>query len=102
MEKRRMLRLEVLVEEPALSRVERALEAVSADGWTIMPAISGVGTTGAWSREGQIGAAGRRMMVVVLVGEEVADIVARAVIDSAGPLAGPLAMIPADVIVPEG
>lgn len=97
-----MTRIEVVVEAPALARVERALRDAGAPGWTVLPVLKGYGASGEWSREGQVGEAGRRVMVVCLCPPEAAAGLADAVLAAAGPLAGPLALAPVEVRAPGG
>lgn len=64
-------RVEVIVEAPVLSRIVRFLEARGVKGYTILPAIAGKGPSGrVWSREGQVGEAGRMVTIVAIMDEE--------------------------------
>lgn len=63
-------RVEVIVEAPVLSRVIRFLDARGVKGYTILPAIAGRGASGrVWSREGQVGEAGRMVAIVAIMDE---------------------------------
>jgi len=52
-------RLEIIIEMPAVPRLEGVLEKAGVKGWTVLPAKAGRGAAGSWSREGQITDAGR-------------------------------------------
>lgn len=61
-------RVEIIIEAPVLSRLVRFLDEHGVHGYTILPAIAGSGHTGrAWSREGQVGEAGRMVAVVAIM-----------------------------------
>ncbi|MBK0400606.1 DUF190 domain-containing protein [Limibaculum sp. M0105] len=63
-------RLEVIVEAPALARILRFLDERGVKGYTILPAIAGSGASGRiWSREGQVGDAGRMVAIVAIMDE---------------------------------
>jgi hypothetical protein len=63
-------RVEVIVEAPVLSRVIRFLDDKGVKGYTILPAIAGRGASGrVWSREGQVGEAGRMVQIVAIMDE---------------------------------
>ena len=70
MEMHRKKRVEVIVEAPVLSRVIRFLDERGVKGYTILPAIAGRGASGrVWSREGQVGEAGRMVAIVAIMDE---------------------------------
>ncbi len=68
-------RLEIIIEMPAVPRLEAVLEKAGVRGWTVLPAKSGRGRNGSWSREGQITDAGRMMMVLAVIDPAVLDTV---------------------------
>jgi nitrogen regulatory protein PII len=59
-------RIEIFVEAPALHRLTDALEKAGVKGYTILPALAGNGASGPWSREGQVGDAGRLVQIVCI------------------------------------
>lgn len=70
MELHRKKRVEVIVEAPALARIIRFLDERGVKGYTILPAIAGRGASGrVWSREGQVGEAGRMVAVMAIMDE---------------------------------
>jgi PII-like signaling protein len=66
------LRLELIIESPALRRAEDILQAASVTGWTVIPAKSGFNGRHRWSRGTDISAA-TDMVVLICVGD--ADII---------------------------
>jgi PII-like signaling protein len=66
------LRLELIIERPALRRAETILQDAGIVGWTVLPAISGYGGGQKWSRGTDISAA-TDMMVLISIGD--ADII---------------------------
>jgi nitrogen regulatory protein PII len=59
-------RIEIIVEAPALHRLTDALEKAGVTGYTILPVLAGSGSAGAWTREGQIGDAGRMVAILCI------------------------------------
>ncbi|GGG91952.1 MAG TPA: transcriptional regulator [Oceanicaulis sp.] len=68
-------RLEIIIEMPAVPRLESVLEKAGVKGWTVLPAKSGRGKNGSWAREGQITEAGRMVMVLAVIDPAVLDTV---------------------------
>ena len=62
------LRLEIIIERPALRRVETVLKEAGATGWTVLPAISGFGGKRRWSRGTDISGSSD-MVVLVSIGD---------------------------------
>lgn len=63
-------RVEIIVEAPALNRVLRFLEEHHVSGYTVIPALAGCGDSGRiWSREGQVGNAGRMVAILMIIDE---------------------------------
>jgi nitrogen regulatory protein PII len=60
-------RLEIIIEAPVIERLETLLRREGVKGWTVIPARSGQGAHGSWSREGQVGEAGRMLMLLAIV-----------------------------------
>jgi len=70
-------RLEILTEASVIERATRLLRERGVAGWTIMPAISGKGASGEWTREGQIIEAGRMMVLFSIVETDTAETLAQ-------------------------
>ena len=64
------LRLELIIERPALRRAERVLESEGVKGWTVLPAISGWGGNTRWSRGTDISTATDMVMLVSIGGKD--------------------------------
>ena len=60
-------RLEIIIEMPAVPRLEGILEKAGVKGWTVLPAKSGRGANGSWAREGQITEAGRMVILLAVI-----------------------------------
>lgn len=65
-------KLEIIVEEPIVEQLIGRLGALGVKGYTIMPAVGGMGLEGSWT-EGQITRAQHMRMVVTIVDESLAD-----------------------------
>lgn len=63
------LRLELIIESPALRRAETILSDANVHGWTVLPALSGFDGQRRWSRGTDISAS-MDMVVLVCVGDE--------------------------------
>lgn len=66
-------RVEIIIEAPMQRRLEEALTRAGVTGYTILPVMGGNGTSGPWSREGQVGRAGGLIAVICLVRPELKD-----------------------------
>lgn len=66
-------RIEILAETPVIPKVTALLKEKGALGFTVLPAVSGFGPHGEWSREGMVGVAGQMQMVLCIVSEEKKD-----------------------------
>lgn len=97
----RKKRFEILVEAPIVPRVTALLEAQGAQGYTVLPALSGLGADGPWSRDGLVGPAGQMLMILCIISEDKKD----ALLDALFPLVkrhiGSLAVSDCEVIRPE-
>ena len=69
----RKKRLEVIIEVPALSRLETALHDIGITGYTILPALAGAGRSGRWTRDGLIGDTDRMVMLVAIFDAQLVD-----------------------------
>lgn len=63
-------RVEVVIERPALPRLLNLLEAAGVKGYTVFPAVAGLGRTGPWTREGQVGEHGTMVAVLCILSQE--------------------------------
>ena len=72
-------RVEIIVEAPLLRQVIARLDAAHVTGYCVLPVLAGRGQEGFWSAEGQIGEAGRMLMVICIVDTALADEVLEAV-----------------------
>ncbi|TVQ33504.1 MAG: transcriptional regulator [Geminicoccaceae bacterium] len=57
-------RVEVLIDAAVQPRLVRRLEGLDHVAFTVLPAMAGQGSQGAWNREGGLGAAGRYTRVM--------------------------------------
>lgn len=60
-------RIEIIIEAPMQRRLEDTLQRAGATGYSVLPVMGGFGTSGEWSREGQVGRAGGLVAVVCIV-----------------------------------
>ena len=66
-------RVEIIIEAPMERRLRDALTEAGVTGFTVLPVLGGSGRSGAWSREGQISAAGGMVAVVCIIRPERLD-----------------------------
>lgn len=66
-------RIEIVVEAPLVPRVTALLTEQGALGFTVMPAISGLGPDGPWSRDGQVGTVGQMQMILCILSTDRTD-----------------------------
>lgn len=59
-------KLEIVIEAPMLERLCRRLDQLQVSGYTVLPAVSGRGKNGSWSRKGEISES-QRMYVLFAV-----------------------------------
>ena len=64
----RKLRLELIIESPALRRAENVLTDCGVTGWTVVPAMSGFGGQTRWSRGTDISES-TDMVVMICIGD---------------------------------
>ena len=69
----RKTRSEIIIEAPLRNRRTELLEGSEVSGFTVLPAISGLGEKGSWQRAGQVSDAGRMIVVVCIVDPGRAD-----------------------------
>ncbi len=78
MERVKRKRIEVFAEAALQRRLTKALDAQGVSGWSVLPLAAGRGTSGAWTREGQISAAGEMIALICLTREDRAEAVIEA------------------------
>lgn len=64
------LRLELIIESPALRRAEDLLKSAGVTGWTVIPAISGFGGKTRWSRGTDISESTNMVVLICITDEE--------------------------------
>jgi PII-like signaling protein len=64
------LRLELIIESPALRRAEELLKSAGVTGWTVVPAMSGFGGTTRWSRGTDISESTDMVVLICIADEE--------------------------------
>lgn len=80
METHSKLRLDILIEQLAVPRLEELLKAQpGVNGYTILPVQGGSGLNGIWTRDGQVTGAEGMMMVWCILDRQVKDTVLDAV-----------------------
>lgn len=67
METHRKIRMDILIEAPLRMRLATLLEGHEVSGYTIFPALGGVGVDGVWSRTGQITDMGQMLLFTCIL-----------------------------------
>ena len=67
------LRLELIIESPALRRAEDLLHEAGATGWTVVPAMSGFGGQTRWSRGTDISESTDMVVLICIADKEVLE-----------------------------
>lgn len=65
------LRLELIIESPALRRAEDLLRDAGVKGWTVLPALSGFGGQTRWSRGTDLSASTDMVVLISIADEDV-------------------------------
>ena len=65
------LRLELIIESPALRRAEDLLREAGVTGWTVVPGLSGFGGQTRWSRGTDISGATDMVVLICIADEDV-------------------------------
>ncbi len=60
-------RVEVIIESVMEKQITRALDGAGVTGYTILPVLGGSGSSGRWTREGNVSRAGGMIAVVCLI-----------------------------------
>lgn len=63
-------RVEITIEAPMQSRLEKSLMDAGIPGFTVVPVIGGNGRSGHWSAEGQVSRAGGMVQLICIVRPE--------------------------------
>lgn len=66
-------RIEIMVEEPLITRVLSLLDEQDVSGYTVLPALAGRGKEGSWHRDGLVGRAGALVQIFCIVDESRVD-----------------------------
>jgi len=94
-------RIEIFIELPALKRLSRQLDQSGVTGYSVLPVVAGQGRTGAWTREGEITAAGGLVAVVAVVASERAESVLESVFEVLSRHIGLMSVSDCRVVRPE-
>jgi PII-like signaling protein len=70
-EDNKKLRLEMIIESPALRRAEGLLSEAGVTGWTVVPAMSGFGGQTRWSRGTDISESTDMVVLICIADEDV-------------------------------
>ncbi len=60
-------RVEVIIESVMEKQISRALEGAGVTGYTFLPVLGGSGSSGRWTREGNVSRAGGMIAVICLI-----------------------------------
>ncbi len=60
-------RVEIIIEAPMETRLTDALDCAGVTGYTILPVMGGSGSSGRWSREGQVSRAGGMVAIICII-----------------------------------
>lgn len=60
-------RVAIIIETPMRRRLAEAIEAAGVTGYSILPVEGGSGSSGRWSRDGQVSRAGGMSQVVCII-----------------------------------
>jgi PII-like signaling protein len=93
--------LTVICELPVASRITRLLDEVPVTGYTVIPAISGAGSEGAWTREGMIGDYGRMVVILSIMSVEQANEALERIVKALKPQMGIVTVSDVEVLRPE-
>ena len=76
--------LNVICERPILTRLRKILDQDKVTGYTILPALSGRGTQGAWDNDGMLGDTGQMVHLICILDEELCNTVLEHVFELIG------------------
>ncbi len=66
------IKVEILLDEPLVRRVEAAAERHGLTGWTVLPTLSGAGRSGRW-RDDQVTGAASKVLFITVCNHEKAE-----------------------------
>jgi PII-like signaling protein len=66
-------RLDITVESPLMARMLKLLDEAGVTGYTVVSALAGKGTSGAWHRDGVVGRAGSVVLIYCILDESKVD-----------------------------
>jgi len=66
-------RVAIIIESVMLKRLTDAMAQAGVTGWTVLPVLGGSGSSGSWSREGQVGRGTGMVQVVCIIRPERLD-----------------------------
>lgn len=61
--------IRLICESPIADRMRKLLERAPISGYTLLPAVGGSGSEGAWMREGLVGDAGQMVVFLIILDE---------------------------------
>ena len=59
--------IRLICESPIAARMQKLLDRAPITGYTLLPAIGGSGSEGAWMREGLVGDAGQMVVFLIIL-----------------------------------
>jgi PII-like signaling protein len=68
-------RIDIMVEEPLMTRILALLDQHGVSGYTVLAALAGRGKDGAWHRDGLVGRAGSIVQISCILDESRVDAV---------------------------
>ncbi len=101
MQTHRATRIEIIIELPALKALARQLDRSGVTGYSVLPILAGQGRSGAWTRDGEISAAGGMVMVVAVVANERAEAVLESIFEVVSRHIGLVSLSECRVVRPE-
>lgn len=93
--------IQIICERPILKRVQRHLTQAGVKGFTVFPALSGLGSEGEWDRDGMVGDTGQMVMVMVILDADDLDRVLTDIFDVVSPQMGVIAISDVSVVRPD-
>jgi nitrogen regulatory protein PII len=97
----RKKRLEIVIEQPALSRVLDTLDRLAVTGYSVAPLIAGRGREGSWRADGLVSDAGRMVMVACVCDPSKVDAVVEPIYRIIARQVGIVTISDCDVIRPD-
>ena len=66
-------RVAIIIEQVMQSRLTDAMSEAGVTGWSVLPVLGGSGSSGEWSREGQVSRAGGMVAIICIIRPERLD-----------------------------